>query len=145
MREKLNANAQAILDVVRATDTHPTATEIYDEVRKVRPQIGLASVYRILRHLVHDGYVLELKNSDESCRYDGHITRHDHAICTECGALLDVPMDVPLAQEILQAAAQATGIQLRSHEVRLYGLCPTCQEQQKRAREAEHENRLVER
>jgi Fe2+ or Zn2+ uptake regulation protein len=110
---------------------HPTATEIYDEVRKVRPQIGLATVYRILRNLVQHGYVLELKNSDESCRYDGHITRHDHAICTECGALLDVPMDVPLAQEILQNAALAAGIQLQSHEVRLYGRCPACQARQK--------------
>jgi Fe2+ or Zn2+ uptake regulation protein len=131
MREKLNANAQAILDIIRATDMHPTATEIYDEVRKVRPQIGLATVYRILRNLVQHGYVLELKNSDESCRYDGHITRHDHAICTECGALLDVPMDVPLAQEILQNAALAAGIQLQSHEVRLYGRCPACQARQK--------------
>jgi Fe2+ or Zn2+ uptake regulation protein len=131
MREKLNANAQAILDIIRATDMHPTATEIYDEVRKVRPQIGLATVYRILRNLVQHGYVLELKNSDESCRYDGHITRHDHAICTECGALLDVPIDVPLAQEILQNAALAAGIQLQSHEVRLYGRCPACQARQK--------------
>ena len=131
MREKLNANAQSILDIIRATDMHPTATEIYDEVRKVRPQIGLATVYRILRNLVQHGYVLELKNSDESCRYDGHITRHDHAICTECGALLDVPIDVPLAQEILQNAALAAGIQLQSHEVRLYGRCPACQARQK--------------
>ena len=131
MREKLNSNAQSILDIIRATDMHPTATEIYDEVRKVRPQIGLATVYRILRNLVQHGYVLELKNSDESCRYDGHITRHDHAICTECGALLDVPIDVPLAQEILQNAALAAGIQLQSHEVRLYGRCPACQARQK--------------
>lgn len=127
MSEKLNANAQAILEVVRAADTHPTATEIYDVVRETRPQIGLASVYRSLHSLVERGYIREIKDSEESCRYDGHTERHDHAICTECGALLDVPVEVSLTHDALEAAAQAAGIQLQSHEVRLYGLCPDCQ------------------
>jgi len=49
-KETLNTNAQAVLDVVRSITTHPTALEVYQLVKLVRPRMGLASVYRILHH-----------------------------------------------------------------------------------------------
>lgn len=126
-QEKLNTNAQAVLDIVRATQNHPTALEIYEAVKRVRPRIGLASVYRILHHLVQQGYIQVVGRNDESFRYDGNISRHDHAVCMVCGALLDVPVEVTVPGEALQVAARSTGIELRSHEVILYGLCSSCQ------------------
>lgn len=126
MKEKLNTNAQAVLDVVHGAANHPTALEIYDAVKQARPRIGLASVYRILHMLVEQGYIRELGRNDDSCRYDAHTARHDHAICTVCGTLLDVPVEITLPREVLQSAAQATGIILSSHEIRLYGKCPSC-------------------
>ncbi len=126
-KEKLNTNGQAVLDMVRSVDTHPTALEIYERVKQVRPRIGLASVYRILGHLVEQGYIKEISYGDASSRYDGRIQRHDHAVCTTCGALLDLPIDVDLSQQTLQNAAHAAGIELDTHEVRIYGRCATCQ------------------
>ncbi len=123
---KLNTNAQAVLDVVRATQTHPTALEVYEWVKQVRPRIGLASVYRILGHLAEGGYIKELSYGDESSRYDGRTTRHDHGICTQCGALLDLPVEVPISDQVLQGVAQAAGLQFATHEVRIYGLCSSC-------------------
>ena len=127
MKKKLNSNAQAVLDVVWATENHPTALEVYEAVKRVRPRMGLASVYRILHHLVEQEYIKEVGRREERSRYDGNVSRHDHAVCTTCGALLDVPVEITLPEEILQAAAQATGIKLGSHEVRLYGRCSSCQ------------------
>lgn len=123
----LHTNARAVLDVLRETDTHPTAQEIYERVRHVRPQIGLATVYRILHQLVEQGFIKEL--GDSEARYDAHTARHDHALCTQCGALLDIPMDIAIAHDALQQAAQAAGVELTSHEIRIYGRCKTCQEQ----------------
>lgn len=127
MKEKLNSNAQAVLDIVGAAENHPTALEIYEAVKRVRPRIGLASVYRILHHLVEQEYIKEVGRNEECCRYDGNISRHDHAVCTTCGALLDIPVEITVPQEVLQTAAQAAGIKLGSHEVRLYGRCSSCQ------------------
>ena len=126
MKETLNENALAVLDVVRASHSHLTAAEVYETVREKRPRIGIASVYRILHNLVKQGYVKELRHTDESCHYDAYVERHDHAICTVCGALLDVPIEVKVSQDVLQAAAEAAGIELSSHELRLYGRCPLC-------------------
>jgi Fur family peroxide stress response transcriptional regulator len=126
MKETLNDNARAVLDAVQASRKHPTAQEIYDEVRHTRPHIGLASVYRILHTLTEQGMIREIGRNEES-RYDGQVARHDHAVCTECGVLIDLPGDIALTKEHLQIVAQAAGIELESHEVRLYGKCMTCQ------------------
>lgn len=126
MKETLTGNAQAVLDVVHALGNHPTAQEIYDEVRHTRPNIGLASVYRILHTLTEQGMIREIGRSEES-RYDGQVARHDHAVCTECGMLIDLPDDIALTQEHLQTVARAAGLELESHEVRLYGKCTACQ------------------
>ncbi len=127
MDETLNANAHAILDSVQTAENHPTALEVYERVRKVRPRIGLATVYRVLHQLTELGRIKELGRDAESCRYDAHTERHDHAICTACGALLDIPLDVHISGEALEVAAQATGVVLAFHEVRIYGLCAACQ------------------
>ncbi len=127
MKETLNTNAQAVLDVVRSTHNHPTALEIYETVKTLRPHIGLASIYRILHRLVEQGYVKELGHNEDSSRYDGRVDRHDHAICTECGKLLDIPAEISLSQDNLRAVAKTVDIELSSHEVLLYGRCASCQ------------------
>jgi Fur family peroxide stress response transcriptional regulator len=127
MKATLNENAQAVLATVCNSHDHPTALEVYETVKKQRPRIGLASVYRILHNLVKQDYVRELHVGDEGySRYDGNTKRHDHAVCRTCGKLLDLPVEVALSQQALQDAAQAAGIELETHEVRLYGLCASC-------------------
>ena len=42
---------EAILDVLRGAGSHPTADWVYDEVRKVIPDISKGTVYRNLKIL----------------------------------------------------------------------------------------------
>jgi len=127
MEDMLNTNARAVLDVLRASKNHPTAMDVYESVRRSRPRIGLATVYRILHQLTEQGLIKELEYGSGCSRYDAHTCRHDHAICTECGNLLDIPKDVQLSTKALEVAAQSAGFELESHEVRIYGRCTTCQ------------------
>ncbi len=127
MEDILNTNARAILDAVQYSQKHPTALDVYESVRQVRPRIGLATVYRILHQLSAQGLIKEMGQAGDCSRYDACTYRHDHAICTECGALLDIPLEIQLSMEELRAAAQATGLELGSHEVRIYGRCTACQ------------------
>lgn len=126
MKGHLNTNAQAVLDVVKVADNHPTASEVYESVRGTRPRMGLASVYRILHMLVEDEWIKEIRHYDEVCRYDARIDRHDHAICTQCRSLIDVPINVSVPQEVLELAAESANITLFSYELRLYGVCSAC-------------------
>ncbi|SRR5205809_1074368 len=126
MKGTLNTNAQAVLDVVKGANSHPTASDVYEAVRKTRPRIGLASVYRILHMLVEQGRIKEIRHNDENCRYDARTDRHDHAVCTACGRLTDVPVEISVPQDILESAAKASGIVFNSYELRLSGLCLAC-------------------
>lgn len=127
MEDILNANARAVLEVLRGSARHPTAQEVYEEVRLTRPRIGLATVYRILRQLAEQGMIKVWGYGSESARYDARTHRHDHAFCTECGALLDVPVEIEMSRAELEKAARATGMEMGSHEVRIYGRCQDCQ------------------
>lgn len=127
MEDLLNANARAVLEVLRTSTRHPTAQEVYDEVRRVRPRIGLATVYRILRQLAEQGMIKVWGYGSESARYDACTHRHDHAFCTECGTLLDMPVEIEMSQAALEQAARSIGIEMGSHEVRIYGRCQDCQ------------------
>src|SRR5258708_25967433 len=104
MKETLNENAQAVLDVLRVSRSHPTAAEVYEPVREKRPRIGIASVYRILQNLVVQGDVKQLWHADERCHCDAHVERHAHAICIGSGALLDVLIEVKVPQDLLPSA-----------------------------------------
>jgi Fe2+ or Zn2+ uptake regulation protein len=126
MKTTLNTNAQAVLSVVKDAHDHPTALDVYEAVRKTRPHIGLASVYRILHTLVEQGRIKEIRHNDGIYRYDGHVERHDHGICTQCGTLIDVPAEITIPQDILESAAKITGIVFSSYELRLYGICTDC-------------------
>ncbi|HZS77328.1 MAG TPA: transcriptional repressor [Ktedonobacteraceae bacterium] len=130
MEQILNTNARAVLEYLRGTYSHPTAMDVYEAVRQSKPRIGLATVYRILHSLAESGLIRELEGF-EGVRYDANTNRHDHAICTACGALLDVPLDIALSEESLLEAARTTGLKLSSHEVRIYGRCASCQERDK--------------
>ena len=112
--ETLNTNARAVLDMLRAVKNHPTALDVYETVRQARPRIGLDTVYRILHQLTAQGLIKELGRSDESIRYDARTQRHDHAVCTTCGALFDIPTTIEMPDEALQKAARAAGVELTS-------------------------------
>jgi len=50
--------------------------------------------------------------------------RHDHAICTDCGKLVDIEMEVPV--DILRKAARQSKFKPESLEFTLRGKCPEC-------------------
>lgn len=62
---------EAILQVLRSTDTHPSASAVYNEVRKLIPNISLGTVYRNLAALAEDGSVLSLSVGDGYEHFDG--------------------------------------------------------------------------
>jgi Fur family ferric uptake transcriptional regulator/Fur family peroxide stress response transcriptional regulator len=114
-----------VLDVVRQAHDHPTAREVYQRVRRRAPGIGFATVYRALNLLAKHGQVLELQLGDEAvARYDGNVARHDHVVCTRCGAVADVSVD--LRDHITVEAAAASGFAVDAYELRFSGRCPSC-------------------
>lgn len=122
---RLTPQRAAVLDTVRRAQDHPTARGVYQRVRRRVPGIGFATVYRALNLLADHGQVLELQLGDEAvARYDGNVARHDHVVCSRCGAVADVSVELP--EHATVEATAASGFAVDSYELRFSGRCPSC-------------------
>lgn len=134
LREKLHNSGCRItpqrLCILKALveTSHPSAEEIYAQVRMVSPTTSLATVYKTLDTLRDLGEVLEIQPGDGRQHYDGvRPSFHPHVICTRCGEIRDVEI-AGLAGLPHQAQA-ASGYEIHAPRVEFYGLCPACQSQ----------------
>jgi Fur family transcriptional regulator, peroxide stress response regulator len=125
---RLTRQRSIVLNVVCAEDIHPTAAEVFGEARKKMPGISFATVYNSLRYLKEAGLVREITFGNGASRYDGVTDRHDHAICSMCGKLVD--FDLPGTVALTRAAARASRFQAESVHLTLYGRCPKCRDQE---------------
>ena len=80
---------QAILDNVRARCDHPSADMIYEDVRKIYPNISLGTVYRNLTQLAENGDILRISDCERD-RFDKTLEPHVHFICDNCDEVEDV-------------------------------------------------------
>ena len=124
--EKLTRQREAVLGVIREREDHPTANDIFEAARQRLPGISYATVYNSLRFLKEAGLVHEIKFGDSASRYDREIDRHDHALCSQCGKLVD--FDLPQAAELMKAAARRSKFKPESVHLTLKGVCPDCRE-----------------
>ena len=122
----LTRQRQVVLDVVQSGDTHPTAAEVFEAARRQLPGISFATVYNSLRFLKQEGLVREVAFGSGASRYDRETDRHDHAICSACGTLVD--FDLPGTVELIRSAARASRFKPESVHLTLVGLCPGCRE-----------------
>ena len=87
MRHSLQRDT--IKNVVCSTACHPTADWVYNEVRKLIPNISLGTVYRNLRQLSDNSSIRTIQDGSIT-RYDGNIKPHHHLKCNECGEITDI-------------------------------------------------------
>jgi Fur family peroxide stress response transcriptional regulator len=124
---RLTPQRIALLRLLAASNGHPSASHLYDQIKEQFPTTSLATVYKTLNVLKELGEVLELGFSDGDNRYDGNKPYpHPHLICIHCHKILDP--EVSLAQNLVQEVARSSGYQIVSHRLDFYGICPNCRE-----------------
>lgn len=122
----LTKQRQAVLQVIRESEEHLTANEVFENARRILPGISFATVYNSLRFLKLEGLIGEVQFGKDCSRYDRTLTRHDHAICNKCSKLVDI--ELPIPDGLLEEAAHRSQFQAESIELTLRGLCPACTE-----------------
>ena len=120
---RLTRQRRIILEVVRATDAHPTAALVYRRVRRRLPRVSLATVYRNLRTLAAEGVLTE-RADPSGVRFDGNTASHDHFTCVACGRIYDVPARADRA--VRARVASRTGFEVLNHRTEFYGRCGAC-------------------
>ncbi|MBA3601608.1 MAG: transcriptional repressor, partial [Acidobacteria bacterium] len=120
----LTKQREVVLQVIRNGEEHLTANEVFDRAKQLLPTISFATVYNSLRFLKDAGHIGEISFGNGASRFDALTSRHDHAICTNCGKLVD--MEIELPEEVVELATKFSKFKLESIELTLRGLCPEC-------------------
>ena len=120
----LTKQREAVLQVIRDSEAHLTANEVFIAAKELLPTISFATVYNSLRFLKEVGHIAEITFGNGASRFDRMTHRHDHAICTECGTLVDIEMEIPA--ELIEQAERECSFKTDSIEFTLRGRCPDC-------------------
>ena len=120
----LTKQRRTVLQVIRESDLHLTAIEVFEQARRLLPGISFATVYNSLRYLKNEGLIGEVRFGADCTRYDRKLDRHDHAICNRCGMLVDLELSIP--DGLIKEAAKRSKFEPGSIELTLRGLCPDC-------------------
>jgi Fur family ferric uptake transcriptional regulator len=96
--------------------------EVLEMARSEVGGLGIATVYRNIRTLLDEGWLVTVDLPGESPRYElqgkGH---HHHFHCSRCGRVYDVPSCDGSVDGMLPE-----GFVLKSHLILLDGLCAEC-------------------
>ncbi len=121
---RMTKQKKVILDILRNTKCHPSADWVYEQARKLVPDISLGTVYRNLSVLRDSGEILELNYGSTYSRYDGNPENHYHFLCEKCQKLYDVT--IPVYQGLDKMVHDTTGFEVKHHRMEFYGLCNDC-------------------
>lgn len=124
--QKHSKKRDAILQVIRSTDTHPSAEWIYSQVKPIYPDISLGTVYRNLALFEQTGEIISVATVDGQKRYDATTTPHTHFICEGCGEVIDLDTE-QASLNMYRQLEQQYGLVVTSHNLTFYGRCKNCQ------------------
>jgi len=122
---------EQILDIFLKTENHPTIDDIYKLVRKKKPKIGLATVYRAMGVICDAGLAREADFGD-GFRHFEHKYRHqhhDHLVCLKCGRVIEALS--PEIEKLQQRLAKKHDFTPVRHRMQIFGTCRQCKHKEK--------------
>ncbi|UCD59265.1 MAG: transcriptional repressor [Candidatus Hydrogenedentota bacterium] len=127
---RMTRQRQTILEEIRKVDSHPSADEIYEMVRRRLPRISLGTVYRNLEVLSDCGMIQKLDLGTSQRRFDGKMDDHYHVRCIRCNRVEDVP--VAPASKLEEALRKVSDYDITGHRLEFVGLCPKCKKRERK-------------
>lgn len=116
----LTKYGEQILTIVMRKGEHPTAEQVFMEMKANNPKIAQGTVYNNLNALVDEGRIIRISEPGFPDRFD-NTTRHDHMVCIKCGRLADVKL-----QDFTEEIERNSGEKIISYDLRIRYICPEC-------------------
>lgn len=120
---------EIILKAIQEYCGHPSADDLFRELKDVYPKLSLATIYRNLKLFTDEGKLIRIISSDGPQRFDLNASPHGHVICSRCGKVFDLPYSpetdrflrrIPLPEE-------AENFKVQTFRFTIEGLCCACQ------------------
>jgi len=113
-----------ILELLRSTESHPTADWLYEQLKNEFPRLSLGTVYRNLSTLIEQELVKKIHFGSTYDRFEANIRPHYHLVCKSCSKILDFEM--PIYKNLNEHAKRLTSFNIHHHKIEFFGLCEEC-------------------
>ena len=124
MKTRNTIQKSLIKQAVTELKNHPSAEEIYLEIKKTNPNISKSTVYRNLSIMSENGDILKIEIPNHSDRFDFHTEEHYHIRCEKCGRVYDLVLsDLNLLDKVKDKNFKVTG-----YDLVFKGICQNCEE-----------------
>ena len=121
---KVTAQRLAICKFIFSRKDHPTAEQIYQELRIEYPMISLGTIYKTLHLLKELGLIQELGFNEGSIRYDSDMELHINMLCSKCGKIYDYKAEN--VEKLWSAIISDLGIKPKGQSIDIYYECDDC-------------------
>ncbi|MBE7415399.1 MAG: transcriptional repressor [Deltaproteobacteria bacterium] len=121
---KLTPQRLAILKFLEGNTSHPTAEDIYTEIKKRYPTVSFATVYNTIQALRERGEIMEVTIDPERKHFDPNPAPHHHIMCTGCGRIGDVFVDYSASLKLPDDVTME--FTTTGNHIDFYGLCNRC-------------------
>lgn len=126
METRETKQKKIILDSLKENKNHPTIKELYDDIKKDNPDIGMATVYRNINKFADSGKVIKLSTKDGNNHYD-YYKDHFHLVCLNCGKIIDI-YDNELIEELSKRFKNKNEL-ITNYSLILEGYCSSCRKE----------------
>jgi Fur family transcriptional regulator, peroxide stress response regulator len=120
---KVTSQRLLIWQALANNHAHPTAEDLYAQLKPILPGLSLTTLYSALNELVEWGEVRRFDTGDGHIHFDPDISPHAELICMRCHSVIDVPGVV----SITTLPSQIAGYRIITCAEQYYGYCPACQ------------------
>ena len=117
---------ELIFQAISARHDHPTADEVYTQLKPQHPALSLATVYRNLNQFAQQGKIRKIAIPSGSDRFDATLQDHYHLLCNVCGRLYDIAEE--MLPSIRREIFSLRDYQVAGYELVIYGMCEHCRE-----------------
>ncbi|HKQ49438.1 MAG TPA: Fur family transcriptional regulator [Phycisphaerae bacterium] len=120
----LTVQRRVIYEAVLDHADHPTADDIYKEVRGRLHGVSRTTVYRVLETLVRLGVIGKPPSPGWATRYDKSMDRHHHLVCVRCERTVD--FDDAALNRVRLPDTRRMGFTIADYSIHFMGVCQAC-------------------
>jgi Fur family peroxide stress response transcriptional regulator len=122
-RLKITPQRLGIFRILEENSMHPSAEDVFKEIRESYPTISFTTVYKTLEIMEKMGEILKVTIDEQRKHYDPDTNVHHHIICSRCNKISDIKKEYVkprLPREVLDEFTPS------SYHISFYGTCKKC-------------------
>ena len=118
---------ELILQILKQSDRHLTADEVFFLAKLKMPTIAMATIYNNLNAMTDAGAITRVHIDGGADCYERETQPHDHLLCEGCGKLSN--LRIPALEGML---SETLGGEILGYDLTVRVLCPECRAKRRR-------------